>query len=162
VTTKIGPSYQLVADDIRSRITSGEYEVGQKIPSTLKLREQYGASDTVVRRAVGDLEEAGILIGHPGKGVYVKAMPADIDSERVNVKVLSTQVAELRQQVRELADRAVTAQPADFARDLRDLQETVGRIEVNLIDLYGKMGHDYPQGGARDGAKAAARRGRSG
>ena len=42
-----------------------------------------------------------------------------------------------------------------------DLQETVGRIEVNLIDLYGKMGHDYPQGGARDGAKATVRRGRS-
>jgi DNA-binding GntR family transcriptional regulator len=161
VTDKIGPSYRLVADDIRSRITSGEYQVGRLIPSTLKLREQYGASDSVVRRAVRDLQDEGILIGHPGKGVYVEAVPADVASERQDIKTLSDQVAQLQQQVRELTERAGMIQPADFAQDLRDLQETVGRIEVNLIDLYGKMGHDYPQGGARDGAKAAARRGRS-
>ena len=161
MTGNIGPEYRRLMDLIRSKITSGEYPLGKPIPSTTELKELTGMSIPVVRRAVGQLEADGILEGHPGKGVYVKAMPEDADSERQDIKTLSTQVAELQQQVRALTDRAVTAQPADFARDLRDLQETVGRIEVNLIDLYGKMGHDYPQGGARDGAKATARRGRS-
>ena len=39
-----------------------------------------------------------------------------------------------------------------------------GRIEVNLIDLYGKLGFDYPRGEAGEkqragtGSKAAAKR----
>jgi hypothetical protein len=89
-------------------------------------------------------------------------MPADIDNERQDIKTLGKQVTELQHQVRELTDRAATAQPADFGQELTQLHETVGRIEVNLIDLYGKLGYDYPQGGTRDGAKATARRGRSG
>jgi GntR family transcriptional regulator len=161
VTGNIGPEYRRLMDLIRSKISSGEYLLGKPIPSTTELKELTGMSIPVVRRAVSQLEADGILEGHPGKGVYVKTMPADADSERQDIKTLSKQVAELQEQIRKLTDRAVTAQPADFARDLRDLQETVGRIEVNLIDLYGKMGHDYPQSGARDGAKATARRGRS-
>jgi GntR family transcriptional regulator len=161
VTGKIGPEYQRLMDQIRSKITSGEYLVGALIPSTTELKEMTGMSVPVVRRAVGQLEVDGILEGHPGKGVYVKALPADVDSERQDIKTLSKQVTELQQQVRELTERVNTAQPADFARELSNLQETVGRIEVNLIDLYGKMGHDYPQGGTRDRAKATARRGRA-
>lgn len=155
MTGRIGPLYQQVADDIRSKIASGEYQVGDPIPSTLKLQKQYGASDSVIRHAVSELQKDGILEGHPGKAVFVKAMPEDVASERQDIKTLSEQVAGLQREVHELTERANAAQPADFARDLDELRETVGRIEVNLIDLYGKLGHEY------DGAKATARRGRS-
>jgi GntR family transcriptional regulator len=162
VTGEIGPEYRRLMQQIRSKIASGEYPLGEPIPSTVELKEQTGLSIPVVRRAVSQLEADGILEGHPGKGVYVKAMPADVDSERQDIKTLSEQVTALQQEVRELAERADAVQPADFARDLLAVQQTVGRIEVNLIDLYGKMGFDYPQGGgAHDGAKAATRRGRS-
>lgn len=162
MTGDIGPEYRRLMDLIRSKITSGEYAIGKPIPSTTELKELTGMSIPVVRRAVSQLEADGILEGYPGKGVYVKAMPADVDNERQDIKTLGKQVAELQQQVRELTDRAATAQPADFGQELMELQETVGRIEVNLIDLYGKLGYDYPQGGTRDGAKATAGRGRSG
>jgi DNA-binding GntR family transcriptional regulator len=161
VTGNIGPEYRRLMDLIRSRITAGEYPLGKPIPSTTELKELTGMSIPVVRRAVGQLESDGILEGHPGKGVYVRAMPADADSERMDARTLSKHVTALQEQVRELTDRAASAQPADFGQELRELRETVGRIEVNLIDLYLKMGHDYPQGGSRDGAKAAARRGRT-
>lgn len=154
MTEKIGPSYQQVADDIRSRITSGELAVGAMIPSTTDLRRHYGQSETVVRRAVRELQNCGVLIGHPGKGVFVKATPEEATRGRVDIKTLGEEVIALREQVRELAKR-------ESDSDLTELLATVGRIEANLITLYGKTGHAYPRGGSRDGTKATARRGRA-
>jgi GntR family transcriptional regulator len=162
VTGEIGPEYRRLMDQIRSKIASGEYPVGGPIPSTTELRDLTGMSIPVVRRAVGQLEEDGILEGHPGKGVYVRATPADVASERLDIKTLSEQVTALQAQVQELAGRAESAQPEDFASVLAALRAIVGRVEVNLIDLYGKLGHDYPQDGTHDRAKTAARRGRPG
>jgi DNA-binding GntR family transcriptional regulator len=119
---KIGPSYQRVADDIRSKISSGELAVGDPIPSTVKLMEQYGVSSTVVRHAVAQLQAEGIAIGHSGKAVYVQARPADVASDRA---------------------------------DVDQLRDALGTIEANLIDLYGKLGYDYPRGDAP--ARRAAR-----
>lgn len=133
---KIGPSYLLVANDIRSRITSGDLAVGSMIPSTKDLQRHYGQSETVVRRAVRELQNHGVLVGHPGKGVYVKALPDAADSERTDVTTLSREVAEVQQQ-------------------MADLQDRLGHMEASLATLTGK-----PRGGKRDQAKAAATSGR--
>jgi len=117
-------------------------------------------SQPVVRRAIEQLKAEGILAGRQGKGVYVIATPADAAAERLDIKALGEQVAGLRGQVGELAERAGTGLPASLARDLARIREAVGRIEANLIDLYGKTGHDYPQGGSHDAAKATAGHGR--
>jgi len=156
---RIGPEYQRLIDQIRSKITSGEYPLGKAIPSTAALAELAGMSVPVVRRAVGQLEADGILEGHPGKGVYVRALPEAADAERQDIKVLGQQVAELQDQLRDLAEHLPATQGADIAGELAGLRDAVGRVEVNLIDLYGKMGHDYPHGGR---AKAASRHGRTG
>jgi DNA-binding FadR family transcriptional regulator len=147
VTGEAGPEYQRLKHRIRSRIISGEYRVGDPIPSTARLSEESGMSVPVVRRAVDQLKADGILRGHPGKGVFVRAVPADADSERVTVEALGRQVAELR----EMADRD----------GLGEMRAVIGRLEANLIELYGKLGYDYPQGGEHDSAKAAAGRRRS-
>ena len=131
----IGPSYQLVADDLREKIRAGELRVGDPIPSTVRLIEQYDVSSTVVRHAVAQLRADGILIGHPGKGVYVKTMPADADREHASVAELAAMVEELRNEVRALSHRD----------DIADLRTTVGRLETYLIDLYGKGGYEYPR-----------------
>ena len=123
----IGPSYQLVADDIRTRIRSGEYEIGQPIPSTAKLMEMHQVSSTVVRHAVEQLRAGGILVGHSGKGVYVQAMPDEAPDR----------------------DGGHAA-----AQEMASLTESVGRVEANLIELYGKLGYDYPH----DGTAAPARK----
>lgn len=109
----IGPSYQRVADDIRARIRSGEYQVGQPIPSTARLMDMHQVSSTVVRHAVEQLRADGVLVGHSGKAVYVQAMPGN-------------------------------AAGAPDGAALTGLTQSVGRIEANLIDLYGKLGFDYP------------------
>jgi DNA-binding FadR family transcriptional regulator len=126
VTGKIGPEYQRLIDQIRAQITAGEYPVGQLIPSTSGLASLTGMSIPVIRRAVQQLQADGILEGHPGKGVYVKAMPEEADAEHQDVRALGGQVA-------------------DNTRELQTLQETVSRLEAYLIDLGGKVGHPYPR-----------------
>ena len=147
---KIGPEYQRLMDQIRLKISSGEWPVGGMIPSTAELKENTGMSVPVVRRAVGQLEADGILEGHPGKGVYVKALPADADSARGDSKALSERIGTLGEEVRRLR-QLVDSLGVDEVRAI------ASRIEVNLIDLYGKLGFDYP----RDEA-GSAKRGRSG
>lgn len=157
---EIGPDYQRLMAVIRSRIAAGEYAVGKPIPSTSKLEQQTGMSRPVVRRAVEQLKSDGVLEGHPGKAVYVKAMPAEAAKARQDVRALSAQLAELEREVHELREPAATSQPVGLDQKFRDLDATIGRIEANLIDLYGKLGYDYPQGGIHDGAQAAVGRGR--
>lgn len=161
---RIGPEYQRLIDQIRARITSGEYPLGTAIPSTATLAAASGVSAQVVRRAVGQLEADGILEGHPGKGVFVRAIPENVDRERQDVAALSRRVSELEERYRNLAGQSPAAVDdlSEIRTDISDLQELASRLEVNLIDLYGKMGHDYPQSGARGGTKMAARRGQTG
>jgi DNA-binding GntR family transcriptional regulator len=113
----------------------------------------------VVRRAVQQLEADGLLEGHPGKGVFVKATPADLARERQETDALAEQVQALQRDVRELAERADGVQPSDLARGLAELRETVGRIQIDLIGLYQKTGHAYPQGGSNETTQPAPRQG---
>lgn len=154
---------------IRSRITSGEYPVDQPIPSTAELRRQTGLSLTVVRRAVQQLQADGILQGHPGKGVYVKALPADADSERGDLKTLSEQLRALKANLDHLAEQSDPSQSKaiiELRVDVDRLEEAVGRLAENvgridayLIDLATQNGDEYPQGGAHDVPRAATSRG---
>ena len=138
MTETAGPDYQRVYDDIRSKVSSGEYPVAAAIPSTPKLQEQYGGmSKTPVRQAVDLLKREGVLDGRPGKGVYVKAMPDAAAAGMRDLKAICEQVAELAKRV---------------AGD-DELRETVHRIESNLIELYGKTGFTYPADDAMNGRR---------
>jgi GntR family transcriptional regulator len=69
-------SYAGIAADITARINSGEYQPGEKLPSYAQLSELYSVSFSTAARAVALLRERGLVVGAPGRGVYVKE-PAD-------------------------------------------------------------------------------------
>jgi DNA-binding transcriptional MocR family regulator len=140
MTESIGPSYQLVADELRAKISAGDLPVGTSIPSTARLMQEYGVSSTVVRRAVAQLQAQGILVGHSGKAVFVRATPEDVAVAADPAGDVGVQVVKLGDSMRELADRIDA-----LASDRDDLHDMVGRIEAQLIDLYGKLGFDYPR-----------------
>lgn len=75
------PKYVQVAAELRRAISTGTYPVGSELPSTAKLTETYAVSTTVVRAAVRELRDEGLVLGQAGKAVYVIAEP---DSERAN------------------------------------------------------------------------------
>lgn len=55
------PRYEQVADDLRSRIHSGEYAVGSNLPTYATLTEIYGVGRGVISSALGVLEREGLI-----------------------------------------------------------------------------------------------------
>lgn len=100
------PAYRQIADDLRQKISDGTYAVGAVLPSTARLMEIYNVSNTAVRAAIRDLQGAGVLIGQPGKGVYVAAVPTDQTPD------VAAQLAALTDEVRALSDRVAQLESA--------------------------------------------------
>jgi DNA-binding GntR family transcriptional regulator len=111
------PKYLHVADQLRRAISAGVHPVGSELPSTVRLTESYGVSTTVVRAAVRELRDEGLVRGQPGKAVYVTAEPgAAPDGED-----------DLADQVRALSD-LVHAALRDLDARLTALEKGVGQL----------------------------------
>lgn len=63
--------YQVIIDDIKSKILSGDYSLGEKIPTESDLQEKYNVSRHTVRKAILELANEGFLRSEKGSGTYV-------------------------------------------------------------------------------------------
>ncbi|GAA4250909.1 MULTISPECIES: winged helix-turn-helix domain-containing protein [Dactylosporangium] len=70
------PYYRQVAADLRAQIEAGTLKPGDKLPSTQQLRDIYGVSGTVIQFAMVELKAQGLVVGQPGRGVFVAERPA--------------------------------------------------------------------------------------
>jgi len=61
---------QQAARIIRERITSGEY--GPKLPPIEQLARDIGVAPKTIQKALAILKDEGLLIGQPGRGVFVR------------------------------------------------------------------------------------------
>jgi GntR family transcriptional regulator len=109
------PKYLDVADDLRRKIASGTYVVGGELPSTRLLMEQYSVSVTVVRAAVRELRTEGLVVGQPGKAVYVKAEPAPSVPSAEFADIMD-QLKDLRELLDDFAARLTRLENAAVAR----------------------------------------------
>ncbi|MFE0774163.1 GntR family transcriptional regulator [Streptomyces sp. NPDC058861] len=136
------PEYQRVYTDLRQKISSGALPVGEKIPSTDRLCAEYGVSKPVVRKAVEALQGQLILEGHPGKGVYVRARPADLEDEQTSLTELATGLksVERRLEAMQAADNEAVAA---LRQEVGNLRRHVSRLDARLIELYGRLGQPY-------------------
>jgi GntR family transcriptional regulator len=142
VTESIGrPAYQQVAQDLRKRITSGEFPVGSAIPSTSKLASAYAVSITVVRAAVTQLRADGLLIGQPGKGVFVRATPGAVAERTASLEDLTAQISELRAELR----GAESARRDEVTAQLAALRQDVGLLRTHLVNLYVELDRPVPK-----------------
>lgn len=64
-------AYVAVADDIASRITSGELAPGTRIRSERDLAEIYDRSYGTIRKAMALLRERGLIRTVHGRGTFV-------------------------------------------------------------------------------------------
>ena len=97
------PKYVEVADSLRAAIADGTYPIDSELPSTLRLTEQFGVSTTVVRAAVRELRSEGLVVGQPGKAVFVRATP-DAPAPTVEQR-LAELAAYTRDELTKLSDR---------------------------------------------------------
>ncbi|PMN51534.1 transcriptional regulator [Vibrio lentus] len=73
------PMYRQIADAIREKISSGEYKVGEALPTEAQLREVFSVSRVTVRQALKLLIENDELESVQGSGTYVKENKINYD-----------------------------------------------------------------------------------
>lgn len=74
------PIVQQVADNLREFIVSGEIQIGDKMPTEMRLCEMLGVGRGTVREALRILQANGFIEIQPGRGAFVaKTEETDID-----------------------------------------------------------------------------------
>ncbi|GAB3948700.1 winged helix-turn-helix domain-containing protein [Micromonospora vulcania] len=63
--------YREVAEDLATRIRSGEYPPGERLPTYNELSDIYRVSVTTVQRAIIILQDRGLVVGLQGRGLWV-------------------------------------------------------------------------------------------
>lgn len=58
-------------DDLRKKIKDGTYPPGSQLPPGRALADSYDVSHSTIQRAIAKLREEGVLVGRPGRGVFV-------------------------------------------------------------------------------------------
>jgi GntR family transcriptional regulator of arabinose operon len=66
------PRYRHIYDTLVSRINSGEYPEGHRLPTEAELMELFSVSRTTVSRAMRDMELLGLVSRRRGSGTYVR------------------------------------------------------------------------------------------
>jgi GntR family transcriptional regulator len=64
--------YERLADELRQAILSGQYQPGDRLPSTLDLMARTGVANLTVRGAYRVLVEEGLVEPIPKRGFYVR------------------------------------------------------------------------------------------
>ncbi len=88
--------YEIVEEGIKGKILSGEYQVGDKLPTETELMQKYAVSRYTVRRAIGDLENEHFVYRIQGGGMYVNdwqsAKATETTSNRM-LGIITTHIA---------------------------------------------------------------------
>ncbi|MBL1405323.1 MAG: GntR family transcriptional regulator [Rhizobiales bacterium] len=67
--------YLQLSNIFRGRIESGEWAVGERIPTVEELYKAYGVAGMTIRQALGILEDEGLIERFRAKGTFVRARP---------------------------------------------------------------------------------------
>ncbi len=84
------PMYRQIRQDLESQMLSGKLPLGAQVPTEQLLCEQYGVSRITARRALEDLRKSGIIERIPGRGSFVRELPAGAMEEATEIAVLTS------------------------------------------------------------------------
>jgi GntR family transcriptional regulator len=73
------PLYRQLADVLLSRVRSGEYPPGKRIPSENRLAADYGIGRPTVRQAIDLLVRKHVLTRRRGSGTFVREEQKEVD-----------------------------------------------------------------------------------
>ena len=89
-----------VRETLAQRIASGQYKVGQMIPSEHELCDSFKVSRITIRQALGALANEGLLERHPGRGTFVRERKKpESGSQKVITLVLANAIGSFMAQV---------------------------------------------------------------
>jgi GntR family transcriptional regulator len=105
------PPYLQVADDLRTAVTSGRYQAGQRLPSGRDLAKEYGVALMTMQKALTTLVSEGLVTSYQGRGVFVRTPdetepPAAAPDMTAELQAVQERVRKLEERVRKLEGSA--------------------------------------------------------
>lgn len=97
-------SWQRIAEDITTRITTGETPPGEKIASISELATRHNTSPGTVKKAIDHLKNAGVLTGIQGVGTFATRQPTPNDTKPA--PTLEQRVTAIEQRLAALEQKA--------------------------------------------------------
>ena len=124
--------YHQIADELRARVTSGEYAAGRLLPSESELSTEFGASRVTVRKALELLRDGGLVDARQGFGWFVAGEPVRQPLARLATIEDQMRASGVKPE-RRVLEFAFERAPRDVARALGSTQ-TLRVRRVNLAD----------------------------
>lgn len=136
-----------VIKQLQELITSGEYDVGDKLPAEMELCRELGVSRSTVREAYRMLNAYGMVEIKPGRGAFVQQLHRYTDHEGVRAWFIENEanlfeLMEVRMAVEPIAvrlaiRRATEAQVrtiVEIHRRFSDAAERLDALELATLD----------------------------
>ena len=125
------PVHVSIRDDLRMRITAGEWAAGDRLPSETELSARYGVARMTIRQAIGALAGEGVVVRRQGLGTFAAER---LPTRRVGALLSFTE--EMRSQGREVETRLIKSaveQPPDAAREALQLAEYAAAVTIQRV-----------------------------
>jgi DNA-binding GntR family transcriptional regulator len=124
-----------IRDDLRLRLSAGEWRVGERLPSETDLAARYGVARMTIRQAVEALASAGAVVRRQGLGTFAaEQLPTRCTDDLMNIA--AAQRAQGRNVRTELL-KASVARPAPAAREALRLGESAAAVLVRRLCAVG-------------------------
>ena len=123
----------LIVEQIKHLLTSGEIQVGEKLPPERELAEQFGVARPTVREALSALEVLGIIDVQVGSGAYIVNLPQQTPSQliqQIEEEAHPLDLFEVRKAVEGLAAAKAAEQASE--EDIARIQEIVTHMEHDV------------------------------
>lgn len=121
---KVQPVYKQLADRIRHRIESGEFSVGDRLPSTKQFSEDFDVNHLTARQALKVLERESLITMHAGRGTFV-----------CSAKVVAGRIAVI---VPSLGQRM----PGEISKGLRPTLNGDNEVSIIFVDYHEDAGFE--------------------
>jgi GntR family transcriptional regulator len=127
------PVHVSIRDDLRMRITAGEWAAGDRLPSETDLAARYGVARMTIRQAIGALAGEGIVVRRQGLGTFAAER---LPSKRVGALLSFTE--EMSTQGRDVETtliKAAVEQPPDLAREALQLAASAAAVTIQRVRI---------------------------
>ncbi len=130
--------YKQVAEQIKDRILSGQLQHGDKLPVESELAKIFGVSRIVIREAMKELAQTGLIEIRPGRGTFVVDDTSRVAQHSLDMAMQMSQAISIAQvtDIRailepEIAYRAALNANAD---DLQSISASIEKMDTLLND----------------------------
>lgn len=127
------PAYHQITSHLKERISLGEWNLGDKLPTEEAFSQEYHVSRITLRKAMAELEHQGLIVRRQGKGAFLASTPSPF-VESLNLPGMDQSIRHLHYD-REILEWKKTDQVEPALRQAFSLTEERPLIHLSRLFL---------------------------